>query len=317
MIITQNCVVPGMPEKVYHADPCETPSLSSSTLADMIESTEIEAKLNNQRLNPNHKPDEDTDASELGTIAHDFILRGERGTYEVAPFDDWRKKEAQDMKKSIQSRGLIALNRTTEERIIPAVKAMKKALYEQLDAHHDYPGIMRIGKSELSLFAHDGDIWNRARVDWWEESKGFEDVIVDYKTTGLGFDQWEKQQLWGDNAKYLQDLHYRRVRQLLTSAPSRFIFVVQRTKEPFLIRVIEIDQSCRDEMQRRYEWGRKKFINCLKTGVFAGEFPRTFQSSPPPWVVQRWEAQEMNQHMLDQEAAAKSAAAPLDLTMAG
>lgn len=309
MKITQNCIVPGMPEKVYHADPtpelvgfAKSASLSSSMLSDLIESTETEAMLNNQRLNPDFKRDDSTEGADIGTVAHDLVLRGERGTYEIVNVDAWRSNEAKAAKARIEERGLIALNTTTAERIIPVVTAMKKALHEQLAEHRDYPNIMKLGKPELSVFAFDGDIWNRARIDWLEESPGFDDLIVDYKTTGLGFDQWEKQVLWGESAKYIQNKHYRRSLSLLTGKEHRFVFVVQRIKPPFLVRVIEIDRSCYEELDKRYMNGYRRFFNCIKTGKFNGEIPRTFHSYPPPWITQRWENDEVNAHMMEEKS---------------
>ncbi len=328
MQITQNCIVPGMPEKVYHSDPTpildgfkESASLSSSTLSDIVETTEIQAKMRNERLSSGRPiEDEDEDgkkestASKIGTIAHDFILRGEKGTYEVANFDAWRSDAAKAAKERIESKGLIALNTTTEKRIVPVVKAMKEALHKQLDEHRDYPGIMRIGKPELACFAYDGEIWNRALIDWKEESSGFEDLIVDYKTTGISFENWEKQCLWGPSAKYLQNKHYRRTLSILTGKEHRFIFVVQQVNAPHLIRIIEIDRSCYDDIDNRYNYGRKKFINCLKTGEWAGEIPKTFHSYPPNWVVQRWELDEMNRGVSDSETKKQM---PTDVRMAG
>lgn len=302
MKIVENCAVPNMPEHIYHADPCPEVSLSSSMLSDLIERTEIEAKMANRRLNPNYKNDDSSDESELGTMAHDFVLRGGSQIYQIAPYKDWKTNAAKEAREMIESRGLIALNETTAERTIPKIEAMKKALHEQLDAHEDFPGIMRQGKPELSVFSHDGQIWNRARLDWLEESSAFNGMIVDYKTTGLSFRQWENQVLWDQKAKYLQSLHYKKTMSLLTKKDHRFVFVVQRTVEPYLIRVIEIDSSVDEFVQSRYDMGRMRFIHCLKTGIFRGEPLRTWSAVPPPWIMSKWEIEESNWRIINSDS---------------
>jgi len=54
-IIKGNCYKPDMLEKDYHADPCETPSLSSGMCKSMLITTEEQARLTSQRLNKHFK----------------------------------------------------------------------------------------------------------------------------------------------------------------------------------------------------------------------------------------------------------------------
>lgn len=316
MKITENCIINGMPEALYHSDPtpvlegfAHSASFSSSMARVIIEQTEHEAMLSSQRLNPNWKESEDTDATSIGTIAHDYILRGGQRTYEVAPFADWRTNDAKIVRKDIESRGLIALNQTTEERLIGNVKKMHSALKEQLSEHQDFPGLMLRGKGEQSAFAFDGEIWNRARFDWLDEI--FPDVIVDYKTTGIAFNNWEKNQLWGEGT-WMQNLHYRKVYDIITGRKSKFIFVVQQTTEPFHVRIFDLDASYTDEMAERYFIARKRFKNCLKTGVWRGQPPYTKHSCPPPWILNQWENDS-----LDEKGAAMAEQTKPEILMAG
>lgn len=316
MKITENCIINGMPEDLYHSDPtpvlegfAQSASFSSSMANILIECTEEEAFLSSRRLNPDWKESEDSDATSLGTIAHDYILRGGQRTYEVAPFADWRTNDAKIVRKDIESRGLIALNKSTEEKLVGGVKKMHEALHNQLSAHKEYPGLMMKGKGEQSGFAFDGTIWNRARFDWLDEN--YPDVVVDYKTTGIDFDSWERSQLWGEG-KWIQNPHYRKVYDLITERKSKFIFVVQQTKEPFHVRIIELDASYTDEMQERYDLSRRRFVNCLKTGIWRGQQPYVKYSCPPPWTLNKWECD-----MLDEKEAQRTAQEKPEILMAG
>lgn len=310
MKITQNCFIEKMPESVYHADPCPEPSLSSSMCADILSMTEREAWENSRRLNDEYEDGESSAAASLGKIAHDMVLCGgqENKIFEVAPFDNWRTNDSKTVKADIESRGLIALNRSSEK-VIDNVREMMSALYEQLDAHTEYGGILRNGKGELSGFANDGKLWNRIRIDWLEDT--IPDLIVDYKTTALTFQQWERQELWGPHAKYLQWAHYRKVYKDITGRDATFVFVVQKTTKPYMVKVITIDKSFEEEVMQSYELARLRFANALKSGQWRGEPPYTAHSCPPPWVVQGWEDAKATQQFLDHEEKQKDGESPI------
>jgi hypothetical protein len=295
MLISSNCIINGMPEEAYHSDPTpvldgfkDCTSLSSSTLSDLVEKTEIEARMGIKRLNPQKKR-ETTAATDLGEIAHDYVLLGGNDKFEVAPVDAWRSNEAKAMKADIISRGKIPLTLSTQG-ILEDVRQMKDRLHEQIAEHKDYPGILQKGAGEQSGFAFDGEIWNRARFDWLEGLPQYENLIVDYKTTAIDFASWEKNELW--KTKFYQEHHYKRVLDLIRnpdSAPAHFIYLVQQVEEPYLVRIFEIDKSYEDEISDRYIRGRARFINCIKTGVWRGETKHTVHSCPPPWTLTKWE----------------------------
>lgn len=328
MKITENCIVDKMPEDVYHSDPtpyldgfAESTSLSSTTLTALIEGTEIEAKATIKRLNVG-KEDRQSDSMDLGSIAHDYVLSGGEGLFEIAPFDNWRTKDSQNVRDDIKARGKIPLNNSTKS-IIDDVKIMKMRLLEQINEHCDWAGVFNEGLAEQSMFYFDGDIWNRARTDWlvsnYNAPNGefIENLIVDYKTTGLSFDSWEKNELWRE--KYLQDPHYRKVANgLLTNGKNdcRFIFVVQQTKEPFLVRIYEISPSYRKEVEDRYNFGRAKFIECIKTGVWKGYPPYTVRACPPPWIENKWIEEEQEADIIKSRENDKETRV-IDVAMAG
>lgn len=313
MQITQNCIINNMPAQVYHNDPTpevegfkESTSMSSSTLRELLEKTEIEARDTINRFNPN-KNRESTKEMDLGSIAHEYVLRGKLDLFEIVPYDNFRTKDAQTMRDDIVARGKIALNNTTKY-LIDDVKEMKSRLFEQIAEHKDWKGIFDTGAPEQAVFAFDGEVWLRALIDWHVKNyinpDGLEikNLIVDYKTTGKDFSDWEKNDLWKE--KYIQDPHYRKTLDLVTGDDegSRFIFVVQQKKAPYLMQIFEIDKSRHDLIEERYKHARSKFINCLKTGKWRGVMPYTAYSIPPTWIEQKWEMDILNEEfMADRE----------------
>jgi hypothetical protein len=306
-----------MPEEIYHGDPTITlpgfkdcASLSSSTLCDLVEMTEIEARMRINRLNAPRQKDS-TAATDLGTIAHDFILCGGESKFEVAPVDAWRTNDAKAMKADIISRGLIPLNTSTQS-ILEDVRNMKDALHTQIAEHKDYPGIMQKGRAEQSGFAFDGTIWNRGRFDWLDDMPQYENLIVDYKTTGIDFGNWEKNELW--KTKFYQEHHYKRLLNMIRapeSAPASFIYLVQQVTAPYLIRIFEIDKSYEEEIAERYMRGRERFINCIKTGKWRGETKYTVHSCPPPWILTKWETDNVISDEVAEREKKEAAPAPL------
>jgi hypothetical protein len=307
MQITKNCIINGMPEDVYHKDPTpelvgfkESSSLSSTTLRTLLESTEIEGRMSIKRFNPvEDGGDESSDSVNFGTIAHDYVLlSGSKAVFEIVPFKDFRTDEARRRRDDLIKRGIIPLAQNEKtEGILLSLKTMKDRLHDQIADHRDWSGIMQKGMPEQSAFAFDGTIWNRSRMDWLDGE--YENLIVDYKTTGLDFAQWEKNNLW--DMYYLQDPHYRRVLDLINgkdAKPARFIFVVQQVKKPFLVQIFEIDKSYHDTIESRYLLGRQKFVNCLRTGIWRGIAPYTASTTPPTWIETRWEMDQLNEDFI-------------------
>lgn len=276
-------------EAAYHADPAPFPSLSSTFASDLVEKTEIEARMGQRRLNPDYDG-EGSDAMDFGTLAHDYILSGGTTKFEVAPFDSWRTNAAKAAKEEIEARGLIALNESSSGKIVPKLVAMDAALRDQIAHHRDFRGIMQKGRAEQSAFCFDGLIWNRARFDWIDET--YPHLIVDYKTTAMTFDAWEKSELWG--GKYIQNPHYRHVYDTITGEKSRFIFLVQRTVAPHLIKIFHLDENYDPQIAARYQEARQRLAHCLKTGVWRGEPPYAVHAAPPPWVTSKWDIAEMD-----------------------
>lgn len=321
MQITQNTLINGMPEDVYHSDPTpildgftQSASLSSSMASCLLSDSEEEAMMTSKRLNPKYV-EKTSDAMDLGTMAHELVLLGSLKNIVVcSEFDSWRTSAAKDRKAEIEAQGKIALNSNTRS-ILDDVQEMKVQLHNRLNGHRDYPSLMMKGRGEVSAFAYDGEIWNRARFDWLDDN--YPDIIVDYKTTALTFKRWIAD-FWREG-KYIQSPHYRKVFDIITGRKSKFIFVVQRTVAPFDVMVFCPDDSYGDEYHGRYELARKKFVNGLKTGLWRGHPPYTVHGCPPPYILTDWEIQSLEYKDLEKKEAERSASKqePQILTMAG
>lgn len=304
MTVTTNCIIDGMDNDVYHSDPTplksdafkEYTSLSSGVALAIIEKTEKEARREIRRFNPDKKQKANSDAVNLGSILHDKVLLGDKGNppFEVVPFGDFKTKAAQNARDDLIDRGVIPLaqNKKTEA-LLSNIDIMEQRLHEQLARHKDFPGVMQKGVGEQSGFYFDETlgIWNRARFDWLDDV--YPGIVWDYKTTALPVDKWINQQLWSE--KYIQCPHYMDVFSGVTGEKCKFAFVVQQTVDPFFVQIVVIDESFMGEVRKRYDIAKNRFVNCLRTGIWRGVSPYTIHACPPPWVLNRWEMDELNE----------------------
>jgi hypothetical protein len=99
-----------MPAGQYHADPCETPSLSSSIAHVLVAQSPAHAWLRHPKLGG--KPSESTAAMDEGTLLHELLLRDESELAErlvVINADNWRTKAAQEKRDAARTLGKLAL----------------------------------------------------------------------------------------------------------------------------------------------------------------------------------------------------------------
>jgi len=157
----------------YHDDCCDGPSVSATVLARTL--AECPAKvwetspLNPSRVEEKSKPDFD-----IGRAAHALVL-GEpefNAHFVVAPYDDFRTKEAREW-KAAEKRTVIKAD--VFENILAMTNAQKRS-----------PQVARAfveGKPEQSLVWLDAEtgIWLKSRPDWLPNDPKARPA-VDYKT---------------------------------------------------------------------------------------------------------------------------------------
>lgn len=321
MLITENCIIDNMPYDVYHSDPtpdldgfAQSASLSSSMAAELLEKPENEALLSSIRLCAASHAKKKTKATDFGNIAHDYILKGgSSGVFEVVPYDSFRTNDAKAMRDDVERRGLIALSMNDADKYKTSLDKMLASLRTFFDQPGDYQGLFQSGKAERAVFVKDGDIWLRSLMDWTDDK--YPDVIFDFKTTGLSFSGWEREQ-W-TTSRMIQSLHYKRVMEVLTGRPHKFVYVVQQTMEPFNVMIVEIDKEYDEILGERYAIAREKFTRCIRTGEWPGITPVVHHSTMPTYIMQKWEAEIAAHKFAEQMRLAKAAEEPQSNYMAG
>ena len=166
LTITEPCFVYDMPASVYHADPCETPSLSSSVARTILGKSLAHAYAEHPKLGGRRK--ESTASMDRGSLVHALLAGTASAEVEVGDFTTFRSKAAQEWEQSVRERGKIAaLERDWDEAhtIAAAVRA-KASRGLTLD-----PFATPTAHAEVSAFwqrnntTNNSGCWMRARFD--------------------------------------------------------------------------------------------------------------------------------------------------------
>lgn len=275
-------VYPDMPAEQYHADPApavDGGSLSRSGATKLIPPS-TPAAFDYWRR---HGDDERSDARDLGAAAHAHVLTDGAGVV-VVDAADWRTNDAKAARAAAQAAGQVAIlpkHRTQ-------VEDMAKALRE-----HRTAGVLLApgrGTPEASAFWRHPRTgrWCRARYDVLPRTGlGRRYVIPDYKTARDASDEAFGKAAF-DHGYYMQAPWYCDGARILGIDPSpAFLFVVQETRKPYLVNVIELDADSIDLGRRHNAVAAALFDRYTSAGHWPGYGDDVTLASLPPWALRR------------------------------
>lgn len=278
--------IPGfyqMESEAYHADPCDTPSLSAGMINDLL-SAPAKCRENSRRLNPNYEEPDSQDKFTIGTVSHLMFLEphlfNER--VEVCDFDDWRGGKAKAAREIARQQGKTPILAKHMDKITAARASFM--------AHPFTKNAFAAGQFEQSLFWRHPvyGFWCRCRPDFIADSLGH---LCDYKATANA-----DPQQFGKHAYAMG--YYRRAAWYLDGAevvygkrPDHYWFVSQETRAPYLTAVVELDMQALDAGRAENDRAAELFDRCLQTGDWFGyRHPHdqtrdlAFQVGLPTWA---------------------------------
>lgn len=292
-----------MPEVVYHADPCESPSLSSSLVSTIIDKTLADAKYQHPRLNPDHEA-EDSTKFDLGSTAHRLML-GAGADLQVIFADDWRTKDAKQQREDAIAQG----KQPVLAKVYDNAVAMVEAARDQLADDHENADAFTTGHGEqvgiASINTASGPVLCRAMMDWRMADAP---RIYDYKTFAPGADPDNFVRYLFREARDVQDPFYSAVYAEIEGIDWReveFRYVVQSPYAPYVLSVVQLDEQARAFARERMDWAMSSWADALRTGKFGGYLPRTHYAAAPPFAFTSWQ----ERMLAEQHAAALDARA--------
>lgn len=271
----------------YHADPCPSPSLSSSIAKILVTQSPLHAEISHPRLNPNHVSKE-TGRFDIGSAAHALLLEGDESIISVVEADDWRKKESQAKRDEARAVGRI-----------PILAKDYRDLAKMVAVAHDFiagselAGIFENGQAEQTIIWQEPGIWCRARTDWLTPDSR---IILDYKTCGNAAPDAFQRQI-GVMQYDLQAAFYKRGLEAVGGPEeAAFILLAQEIEAPYSCSLHTLSSSfvaiANDKVRQAIEIWQE----CTASGEWPTYTNRICRAEPPNWMLNQFmEAMEQRE----------------------
>ncbi len=271
----------------YKKDPCVIPSLSRSAIVDILDSP-ARCFWNHPRLNPNLPAEKEKIQFDIGSAAHDLLLKGGDSIFVVEGFDDWRKKEAQQARDAAREIGKTPLLEKHFTEVACMVGIAQAALANCKDLGIN--DLRAEGDSEVTYLWREDETWFKIRPDWISADKK---KILDYKTTGTSADPQDFGKIVISSGLDVQESLYRRGVKAVEGTEPEFYFIVQETEPPYLCSFLQLDPAFQKMGKQKVEQGLKRWRECLSTGKWPGYPSKIATIEAPAWAVAAWEFRAM------------------------
>ncbi|MEV0616097.1 PD-(D/E)XK nuclease-like domain-containing protein [Nonomuraea sp. NPDC050404] len=263
-----------MPDELYHLDPVEGGSLSSSGARKLLP-PHCPAIYKHERDNP-PAPKKQFD---LGHAAHKLVL-GSGPELVRIDAERWDTKKVKEAVATVRADGGIPLKPGEYQQVHDMADAIRRhriasALF---DPEH--------GQPEQTLIWQDRPtgVWRRARLDWLPNRSDGRLIIPDYKTshsadpgaiarTVYQFGYYQQADWYMDGGETLG----------LGEDPA-FLFVVQAKDAPYLITVVELTRSAIHIGRERNRQALEVYAECTAAGHWPGYSDDIELISLPGWV---------------------------------
>ena len=269
-----------VPDAVYHADPVEGGSLSSTGARAMLPPS-APAKFRYEQLHPSPPKAE----FDLGHAAHHMIL-GTGPELVIIDALDYKKKDAQDAKKAAHAAGQVPLLPWQYD----LVEDMAAALRNDPVAGP----LLRPskGRVELTLVWRDVQtgVMLRARVDFARPEIGTDVVyIVDYKTAKSSEPSAIERMIYDRGYHQQMDFYCDGAMESgLTHSPVPLL-VVQEKTPPYIVTVTAITKTALDWGSVLNRAAINLYSRCLATDTWPGYTTDIIASGVPGWAERSYE----------------------------
>jgi hypothetical protein len=266
----------------YHKDPVSLPSLSRSTIVDLLFKSAAHAKHSHPRLNPNFKESNDR-KFDLGTAAHEILLEGGENIC-VIEAQDWRKKDTQEAREIALKEGKTPLLTKQYQQAVDMVSVAEKAIRECKEL--GITNLRNDGNSELSFIWKEEDSWCRCRPDWIAKDRK---LILDYKTTDASANPANIARLIISMFYPLQAAMYSHGVNIIENTNPKFLFLFQETTEPYFCSFIGLSPELMEMGKQQFQYGLFLWRKCTRLDEWPSYPNRPCYIDAPPWALASWE----------------------------
>lgn len=256
------------------------------------------------------REDDDTEASDRGSVAHSVLL--ERSFDLVAVIDprDYPtiKKDGNTTPKG-WTNGAIKAARDAARATgrVPMLTAKFAKLKSMVSVADSYLASLAITQPAIhEMFLPSGEADTELTVVWLDEEYGVlckmrcdkvnkqRDVVCDYKTTAASVAPDDIGRFMASNGNYVSAAWYRRgLRAIFGVEEVAYLFLFQEVKPPYLCSLMGTDPAAFAYGERKVIAGLQTWRACMDSNNWPG-FPNTVcYAEIPPWESAKWEEKEI------------------------
>jgi hypothetical protein len=270
-----------IPHAEYHADPCPTPSLSSSLAKVLLRQSPAHTALMHPRLNPQYVNDESS-RFDIGTMAHALLLENDNSRLVTIEADDWRTKDAKEARDEARAAGKLPILFKQAAHLLRMTGVARSFLKSSEVKDYTFT-------AEQTLAWQEGPVWCRARPDWLSIGH---DLILDYKTTDdANPDAFIRQiaRMGYDT----QAAFYTRGLQAVGSSAT-FVFLAQEIEPPYACSLIALSNAYLEIARAKVDKAIRTWRYCVGQNHWPAYTDRILYAEPPAWAMAEYEAQQVN-----------------------
>lgn len=253
----------GVPAARYHADPCETPSLSSGAARTLLSKSAAHAQMDNPRIGG--KSRESTAAMDTGSLIH-AILAGSQDEISVGAFDDFRTVAAKTWRDDTRAMGKIPVLAADYAEAQIAAGYVRTRAASGITVRSPFSPN---AQHEVTAIWQDGDVFCRARYDVLVTDADKCADIWDWKSTKDISDRGIEKTI--ANYRYdIQAAFYMRGLESLGFNPHQlsFVFVFFETVAPFTVRRVVLSGEYLTQAKKEVSQAIAMWQECQKTHAY-------------------------------------------------
>lgn len=263
----------------YHADPCETPSLSSSTAKTLITRSPQRAFIEHPRLGKQGR--ESTKSMDRGDVIHSLVL-GQPLNVEILPFENYRKKEAQ-----VERDAVIDAGKTP---VLVHEMQVYRTTAEQISKQLNIFGIRLEGQSEGSILwqdiTDDGEkVQCRSRLDHVCANGHL--LIYDLKTTADASPKACTKTILNFGYDLQAAAYCRAVERSAREWQGRvkFMFLFVEDDAPYPVTPIMLDGAFAAVGLSKWRRAVNLWAKCLRENNWPPYVTEPISAVPPQWAI--------------------------------
>jgi hypothetical protein len=301
-------VYPGLPMAEYLA----LPALSAGVARKLVDLCPLagwfDSPLNVAR------PADDTEASDIGTIAHALFLEGDDSRIAVIdPMDypakttgaipeGWTNKAIRDARAAARDAGKVPILKPVMGKVTAMLDSVRAFVDECEEPEVREAFAPDGGESEVTYVWEDGGVLCKARIDRIARDAR---LAIHFKTTAGSVEpeSWSRNQLVG-MGYYFTDAWYRRGMMTLLGRDVRQVFLAEEVDPPHLCALVGCAPALMALGDEKVLDALVRWRQCNTAGAWPGYPRRTCYADAPAWEQQRYfERTERDQHGIPYDPA--------------